>query len=42
MQQCLQPGSWLLNDKKLAVKLATFKKEMARQVEDKNKKLQRR
>jgi len=31
-----------LHDKKLAVKLAAFKKEMARQVEDKNKKLQRR
>lgn len=31
-----------LNDKKLAAKLAAFKKEMAKQVEDKNKKLQSR
>ena len=31
-----------LHDKKLAGKLMTFKKEMAKQVEDKNKKLQKR
>ena len=31
-----------LNDKKIAVKLDAFKKEMARQVEAKNRKLQAR